>query len=187
MPPMRDPLLLVALGAGLLHAAAGCTVLVVEDLVGDVSPCELAGDCAAGFSCVDGQCAALDDPGQPPPEGTRVGASGGEVLGPDGVTLSIPYGALASDTALQIARASATNVALGCDEASGFFRISPALTLPLPFDPGVVVRRLRHLRRRRRGSAWMVRQLGGAVSQRSRAAPADRCGFVAGVPVTALP
>lgn len=140
MPPMRPPLLLVALLAGPLPALAGCTALVVDDLLADEIPCEAPGDCAAGFSCAEGFCEPADDPSSIPAEGTTVGPEGGDVAGPDGVELAVPAGALPTDTALVIERASATNVAVGCTEASAFYRVSPVVNfavgavLTIPVD-----------------------------------------------------
>lgn len=132
MTAMRSSLPLAAMGAGLLSVAPACTALVVQDALAGAVACETAGDCAAGFACQDGRCEAVEPSGQTPPEGTLVGPGGGDVLGPDGVELAVPPDAVGADTAFIIKRESATNVALGCDEASGFFRVTPAVVLAEP-------------------------------------------------------
>lgn len=129
MPAMRLLTPLVALGASL---TPGCTLMVIDDVLSDRIACEQPGDCAAGFGCVDGSCQEVEAAVVPPPEGTVVGADGGEVLGPDGVVLTVPVGAIASDTELFISRESATHVARGCEEHSGFFRVSPEVQLASP-------------------------------------------------------
>ena len=129
---MRPPLLIVALGAGLVSATAACTAIVVQDSLGDAPPCASAGDCAAGFRCQDGGCVAVDVAGQVPQEGTVVGADGGDVFGPDGVELAVPPGAVDGATAFVIERESATNVARGCAEHSPFFRVRPEVNLAQP-------------------------------------------------------
>lgn len=126
MPPMRLFPPLAVLGAVL---APGCTLVVIDDIVDDQVVCQQPGDCAAGFACADGACREADTTGLPPPEGTVVGPSGGDVFGPDGVALAVPTGALATDTALVIVRESATNIARGCDERSGFYRVTPEVQL----------------------------------------------------------
>lgn len=123
-----------------MPALAGCTALVVNDVLADEIPCEAPGDCAAGFSCADGLCAPVEESAVVPAEGTTVGPTGGDVTGPDGVALAVPAGALPDETALVIERASATNVALGCTEASAFYRVSPVVNfavgavLTIPVD-----------------------------------------------------
>ena len=126
---MRPSLPLVALGACLLSVLPACTAIVVQDVLADAPPCENAGDCAAGFGCVDDRCEVAEPSGQVPPEGTVVGPAGGDVLGPDGVELAIPQDAVSTATAFVIERESATNVALGCAEHSAFFRVSPEVDL----------------------------------------------------------
>jgi hypothetical protein len=126
---MRVFLPSLAACAGAVSALSGCTVIVVNDVLADQSACADPGDCAAGYACQDGLCALVDDDVAPPPAGTVVGAAGGDVSGPDGVTLSVPAGALAADAPFVIERASATHVALGCDEVSDFYRVSPDLDL----------------------------------------------------------
>lgn len=129
MPPMKRALSPLALTLGLLVPGAGCTAIVVDGLLADDIPCGEPGDCAAGFVCTEGRCAASEGPGALPPTGTLVGAAGGEVEGPDGVRLSVPANAVPDGTAFTIERVSSTHVALGCAEASDFFRVTPAMDL----------------------------------------------------------
>lgn len=129
---------LVALAIGLVPCSMGCTALVVDNLLAEEVPCATPGDCAAGFACAEGVCLLVEEPGQAPPEDIVVGAAGGELAGPEGVLLSIPAGALGGDTALRIARASATHVPVGCQEMSAFYQVTPevdfaaAATLSIP-------------------------------------------------------
>lgn len=130
---------LVALGSGLLPGAMGCTAIVMDSLLAEEVPCEAAGDCAAGFACAEGVCRFVEEPGQAPPEDTVVGAAGGELSGPDGVLLSIPAGALGGDTALRIARASATHVPVGCQEMSAFYLVTPDVDFATPATVSIPV------------------------------------------------
>lgn len=138
IPAMLRAFTLVALGTGLLPGATGCTAIVVDNLLAEEVPCEAPGDCGAGFACTEGLCRFVEEVGQPPPEDLVVGAAGGEITGPDGVSLSIPAGALGGDTALRLERASSTHVPVGCQEASAFYLVTPevdfaaAATLSIP-------------------------------------------------------
>ncbi len=141
MPVLRPPH-----GAGLAALAlalssTACTYIVVEDELHAPLPCAAAEDCASGFACVDGACAAADEADAPPPPGVDVGKAGGTVAGVDDVTVTFPPDALSDEVHVIIERASATNVPVGVDERSGFYAVSPdasvdGASIALPVDGG---------------------------------------------------
>jgi hypothetical protein len=147
-PPLRRPArrplpfllrALLALLAG-LAPAAGCTAVVVNDLLTSGSPCGGPSDCAAGSVCQAGSCVDAPPIGEVPPEGAPVDVDGGDVEGPDGVRLSFPAGALTEEIHVLIERASSTIDTADVTAASRLYRISPptvlvnaaTLTMPLP-------------------------------------------------------
>jgi uncharacterized delta-60 repeat protein len=88
-----------------------------------------------------------EDTGIPPPAGTVVGAAGGVVAGPSGVTVEVPAGALAADLTIVIEQTSAGSPALpnGLTPLGPMFALTPhgstfavPVTLTLPFDPASV-------------------------------------------------
>ena len=67
-------------------------------------------------------------PTVPPPVTVTLGATGGRIDGPDGVSLQVPAGALAADTAITIARADASAPPLP-DPPAGFTDAGPMMAL----------------------------------------------------------
>ncbi len=136
---------LLAGAATFLSFLPACTWLVHDDLASAGAPCGEVGDCFAGQSCVDGQCAAAPvDAGPPPlPGHDRIGPAGGVVEGPDDVRLIVPANALAAATEVRLVRASSSLVAAGFVEAARFYAIvtdgvfSPSATLEIPIDDDV--------------------------------------------------
>ena len=86
-------------------------------------------------------CGSDSAPPPPPPsEGqATIGAAGGTVQGPDGVTLVVPAGALAADTTIRIARSSSGAPALPAELQGGVpvYEITPH---GLRFDQAVTIR-----------------------------------------------
>ena len=87
------------------------------------------------------------DNGTSPPAGTVIGAAGGTVTGPNGVTVVIPAGALATDATIAIEQLSAGSPALppGTAVSGPTFSFTPhgitfavPVTITLPFNPSSV-------------------------------------------------
>jgi hypothetical protein len=112
-----------------LTAAPGCTVLA-SFLSSQTPTCESTSDCFAGFECTDGTCIEVATPTQPPiVPPASIDAEGGTVLGPDGVELIIPAGALSGAATVVIERYSATLDPFGVAPQTLVYSIRPALTL----------------------------------------------------------
>ena len=88
-----------------------------------------------------------DDGAGPQPGGTVVGAAGGTVNGPNGTSVLIPPGALATDTAIAIEQSSAGTPPLpgGFTTSGLMFAFTPhgttfavPVTITVPFDPALV-------------------------------------------------
>jgi len=86
-------------------------------------------------------------PPPPPPAGTVIGPAGGTVTGPNGTSVVIPAGALATNTAINIAASPAGTPALpGSFTAAGqMFEFTPhgttfalPVTVTLPLDPALI-------------------------------------------------
>lgn len=107
----------------LLPSLSSCTWLVLQDAA--ATACAGDDDCGAGRQCDDDVCVAAGAEA-PPPDGTVVDDAGGVVVGPDGVTLTIPAQAVSGATAFVIARETATLLHENFDASSGFFTITPA-------------------------------------------------------------
>ena len=108
-------------------ALPGCTALVLLDDA-QLPPCAADADCPAGFLCEDGVCGDVASD-VVPGAATLVGAGGGGVLGPDGVTLTIPAGAVDDALPFLIGRASATLLFDNFEPRSRFYGISPDVDL----------------------------------------------------------
>ena len=130
--PVQKSLVVLApfLVVGLVALAGGCTLVVVDDL--QRSPCAEVGDCAAGSTCVDGECAPVEPAPGPPPPGAPVGPEGALVEGPDGVTVDIPPAATDVVLRVTIERRSATTVPVGVLEQSRFYAVVPTAILVEP-------------------------------------------------------
>ena len=117
----------------LLLPLGGCTLLVKEELENAPVPCQSAADCFAGFACREGSCSEAEAPKEPPPAPPMtVGPAGGILLGPDGVRLVVPAGALDDDVALRVERAPTSVGAPDIALSSRIYQISPALVLDAP-------------------------------------------------------
>jgi hypothetical protein len=115
---------------------SSCTWLVWEDLSDTTPPCSGPEDCFAGQRCVEGACADDSPPPTTPPSAQlTVGPAGGEVAGPDGARLIVPAGALESDVALRLERASASLIPTGFESRGPLLSIRP----PVTFDPPAVL------------------------------------------------
>jgi len=117
----------------------GWIAMVMGSLLVGEEFCEAVGDCAAGCVSVLGVCCFVEELGHVLPEDMVVGVVGGESSGPDGVLLCIPAGALGGDTALRIARASATHVPVGCQEMSAFYLVTPEVDFATPATVSIPV------------------------------------------------
>lgn len=112
-----------------LAIASGCTAFVVHDATNGPQ-CDDDDDCGAGTVCVDTVCVAIDDD-PTPGVGTPIDADGGVVVGPDGLALDIPAGALTGTVHIRLERVTATLPRDNFD-ADAFYRVQPALTLTVP-------------------------------------------------------
>ncbi|MDP2344895.1 MAG: hypothetical protein Q8O67_28375 [Deltaproteobacteria bacterium] len=111
-------------------AGSGCTALVLIDDA-QLPPCEEDVDCPAGSVCDDGICDDVST-ASVPGEAVLIGAAGGVVAGPDGVTFVIPPDAVVDALPFVIGRASETLLFDNFEPRSRFYAISPAADLAVP-------------------------------------------------------
>ncbi len=128
--PSRFAPLAVALVG--LTLGPGCTVLA-SFFATQTPTCESEADCFAGYECVDGACQEVVTATQPPIVApASIDGQGGTVVGPDGVELIIPQGALSGAATVVIERYSATLSPFGVDPETPVYSIRPALMLSRP-------------------------------------------------------
>lgn len=109
-------------------ASSACSLVVYNDAT-TPAVCDDDADCPAGEACVDASCAVVD-PGSLPAVGTAIDVTGGTVVGPDGVVLEVPAGAVTGKVSITIARTTSTlprdNIGDGA-----FYAIEPAITFAI--------------------------------------------------------
>lgn len=112
----------LTLGIGLVWLSA-CKTGTTDDP--KALACDSEGRCTLpGYICVDGECLE----GGEAVEENRIGQQGGTVMGPDGVRLEIPAGAVSSSVLFTIARQSSSAPTPGLAPVSRVYRILPAGT-----------------------------------------------------------
>lgn len=112
---------LVALG---YLSLASCSLIVGNSIEGTEPACSTSVDCLWGYVCSGGVCeeVAQTDPTLP---SSYCGSGGCTVVGPDGVSLTLPQNATFLDILVEIERGSSTAIADGTALVTRPYRLKP--------------------------------------------------------------